>query len=126
MAPRLVTTLAVAAAVWLAVRPAVAAEYADGWTTTEVDHAVEGCTEALVQGAWANTKKDEGFDPEMPLSDEIRTQLKPQIEGFRGFCGCVVKEMARTVSRKAYASDEGDMSHRVDGIVKSGKCKAPK
>src|SRR5690242_2832906 len=66
-----------------------------GWTEANVKSASDDCTEALVQGMWENTKKDQGVDASKPLTDEIRKQLEPQIAPMRKLCTCAVREGAK-------------------------------
>jgi hypothetical protein len=106
--------------------PARAAdEYADGWTPAEIEAAVGVCTDELVEGAWANTKRDQGVDPAKPLTPEIRKRLAPQIEGFRKLCDCTVKASAKKYGREAYKRDADAVGRYAQELVKRGTCKGP-
>ena len=66
-----------------------------GWTPEALADASAGCTEGLVQGAWDNTKREQGVDPARPLTPEIRKQLAPQIAAMKKLCACAVREAAK-------------------------------
>ena len=100
-------------------------EYADGWTPKGIDEAVGACTEELVDGAWTNTKREQGVDPAKPLTPEIRAQLAPQIDGFRKLCDCTVKASAKKYGREAYKRDGEAVGRHAQELVKRGTCKPP-
>jgi hypothetical protein len=104
---------------------AFAGPYADGWTDEGVAQAVEVCTNELVQGAWNNTKKDQGIDADRPLTPEIRKQLAPQIEALRGLCDCTVKNAAKKFGAAAYHKDTDAVGRYAQDLVKKGTCKKP-
>jgi hypothetical protein len=94
-----------------------------GWTEANVKSASDDCTEALVQGMWDNTKKDQGVDASKPLTDEIRKQLEPQIAPMRKLCTCAVREGAK---RYTYAEAEAipaDLERAVAESISDGTCK---
>ena len=94
-----------------------------GWTEAAVKSASEDCTEALVQGMWENTKKDQGVDPSKPLTDDIRKELAPQIAPMRKLCACAVREGAK---RYKYAEAEAipaDLERAVSESIADGTCK---
>ena len=100
-------------------------EYADGWTPKALEEAVDACTNELVEGAWANTKRAQGVDPAKPMTPEIRKQLAPQIAGFRDLCSCTVKASAKKYGRKAYQTDADAVGRYAQDLVKRGTCKPP-
>ena len=100
-----------------------AGPYKAGWTTTDLDQATEGCTGELVQGAWANTKKDQHVDPDMEMTPEIRKQLEPQIKAMRGLCDCAVKEAAKKYDKTDANNPETELARFTADVIKSGKCK---
>lgn len=97
--------------------------YKDGWTPKALDEAVGACTDALVEGAWENTKREQGADPAMPLTPEIRKQLAPQIESFRGLCHCTVKATARKYGKTDFEKQPEAMERYAKELVTSGRCK---
>lgn len=104
---------------------AAAGPYADGWTEASVRDAIDSCTEQIVKGAWANTKKAQGVDPKMKMTPEIRKQLAPQIAKFRELCSCTVKEAAKKFSRKEYEADTNAVGTYAQELVKRGTCTPP-
>jgi hypothetical protein len=100
-----------------------AGEYADGWTPAGIDEAIKACTDELVDGAWANTKREQGIDPAKPMTAEIRAQLAPQIEGFRKLCDCTVKASAKKYGLEAYKRDHEAVGRYAQELVKRGTCK---
>jgi hypothetical protein len=118
-------TLPALAILLIAALPAAAAEYRDGWTPAAIDEAVGACTEALVQGAWENTKRSQGADPKLPLTPEIRKKLAPQIEGLERLCDCTVKETAKQHGRKDYENEPDTVERWAVDLVKRGVCKGP-
>jgi hypothetical protein len=110
-------TLAVASA-------AADAPKAPGWTADALKAESAACTEVLVKGAWENTKRDQGAEPAMEMTPEIRKQLAPQIAGMASLCECAVREAA-----KKFGPGDGDrldfQRYAID-TVQSGRCKLPK
>ena len=104
---------------------AFAGEYADGWTPEGIKQAVEACTNELVEGAWTNTKKDQGIDPDRPLTPELRKQLAPQLQAFHGLCDCTVKHTAKKFGSAAYHKDADAVGRYAQDLVKKGTCKRP-
>jgi len=104
---------------------AFAGAYADGWTDDGIKQAVEACTNELVESAWNNTKKDQGIDADRPLTPELRKQLAPQIEAFRGLCDCTVKNSAKKFGATAYHKDAAAVGRYAQDLVKKGTCKRP-
>jgi len=104
---------------------AAAGEYADGWTPDGIKQAVEACTNELVEGAWSNTKREQGIDGDRPLTPELRKQLAPQIEAFRGLCDCTVKHTAKKFGSAAYHKEADAVGRYAQELVKKGTCKRP-
>jgi hypothetical protein len=102
-----------------------AGEYADGWTSKGLEEAVGACTDELVDGAWMNTKREQGVDPAMTMTPEIRQQLAPQIAAFRKLCSCTVHETAKKYGRDAYRRDADAVGRYAQELVKRGTCKPP-
>src|SRR5262245_54696185 len=46
-----------------------------GWTTETLADATSSCSDTLIEGAWANTQREQGVDPARPMTAEIREQL---------------------------------------------------
>src|SRR5262245_51979632 len=67
----------------------------EGWTPELVGEASAECTEALVQGSWENTKREQGVDPSLKLTDDFRKQLAPEIAAMKKLCTCAVREGAK-------------------------------
>jgi len=103
----------------------IAGEYVDGWTPDGIEQLVEACTNELVEGVWNNTKKDQGIDADRPLTPELRKQLAPQIEAFRGLCDCTVKNSAKKFGATAYHKDAAAVGRYAQDLVKKGTCKRP-
>jgi hypothetical protein len=109
----------------LAALPAGAGEYRPGWTPTAIEEAATACTEALVQGAWENTKREQNVDPKKPLTPEIRKQLAPQIKALERLCDCTVKETAKKYGQEDYEKKPDEVQRYTLDLVKRGVCKAP-
>jgi hypothetical protein len=103
-----------------------AGKLAEGWTPDGVKEANKACTDALVDGAWENTKRDQNLDPKLEMSPEIREALKPQIAAFGKLCECTVGKLAEKYSRKAYENDDGSVEKYARELVEKGTCKLPK
>ena len=120
------STMTTTLLVGLLVGSAPAAEpYAEGWTKDSVNEAIDSCTEQIVKGAWANTKKAQGVDPKMKMTPEIRKQLAPQIAKFRELCKCTVTEAAKKFGRKKYETDPEAVGSYAQELVKNGTCTPP-
>ena len=104
---------------------APAGEYAEGWTPEGIKQAVEACTNELVEGAWANTKREQHIDADRPLTPELRKQLAPQIETFHGLCDCTVKNTAKKFGSAAYHKEPDAVGRYAQDLVKKGTCKRP-
>ena len=110
-----------------AATPADAAQAADqlkeGWTSEAVADASAQCTEALVQGAWENTKREQGVDPSLPLTDEFRKQLGSEIAAMKKLCACAVREGAKRYTRAEAEAIPADLERAVSESIAAGKCK---
>ena len=76
-----------------------------------------------MQGAWANTKREQGVDPEKPLTRDIRKQLEPQIAAMRKLCACAVREGAKRYDKAAAEKTPKDLDGFVAETIATGKCK---
>jgi hypothetical protein len=94
-----------------------------GWTPRALDDSTTACTEELVQGAWNNTKRDQGVDPAKPLTPEIREQLAPQIAAMKKLCACAVREGAKKYSAAEAKASPKDLDTLVADVVARGVCK---
>jgi hypothetical protein len=94
-----------------------------GWTEEAVKSASEECTEALVQGTWENTKREQGVDPSKPLTDEIRKELAPQIASLKKLCACAVREGAKRYTRAEAEAGPADLERAVSESIANGTCK---
>ncbi|MCW5891133.1 MAG: hypothetical protein KIT14_11360 [bacterium] len=99
---------------------------AEGWTPEAVKEANVACTDALVDGAWKNTKREQKLDETLALTPEIREQLAPQIKAFGKLCECTVRKMAEKFSRNDYEHDDGQVEKYARELVENGTCKLPK
>jgi hypothetical protein len=91
------------------------------WTAQELDTEVAACTEALVKGAWENTKRAQDIDPKAELTPEMRKQLAPQIAGLQKVCDCAVREAAKKFGQGD--SNRPEFQSFVVDSVTRGKCK---
>jgi hypothetical protein len=108
----------------LACAPVHAAdELKTGWTPEALSTASAACTEELVQGAWANTKKEQGVDAEQPLTPEIREQLAPQIAAMKKLCACAVRESAKRYTKAEADRAPKDLDRFVADVIGRGVCK---
>jgi hypothetical protein len=94
-----------------------------GWTPGALSTASASCTEELVQGAWANTKRAQGVDPDKPLTPEIREQLAPQIAAMQKLCGCAVREAAKRYTKAEADKAPKDLDRFVADVIGRGVCK---
>ncbi|HEV7731161.1 MAG TPA: hypothetical protein VGR62_03320 [Candidatus Binatia bacterium] len=98
----------------------------DGWTPKTLQQAVKACTDELVDGAWKNTKKDAGVNPDAPLTPEIRKEIQPQIDEFNKLCDCVVRKSAEKFEMTAYQKNGPEIDTYAVELIDKGTCKAPK
>lgn len=94
-----------------------------GWTPEALSTASVACTEELVQGAWANTKREQGVDADKPLTPEIREQLAPQIAAMKKLCGCAVREAAKRYTKAEADKAPKDLDRFVADVIARGVCK---
>lgn len=94
-----------------------------GWTEAAVQSATDDCTEALVQGTWENTKREQGVDPSKPLTEEIRKQLAPEIAQLRKLCACAVREGAKRHTFAEAEAGPADLERSVSESITNGTCK---
>lgn len=102
---------------------AVAGEPKAGWTPELLASETEDCTNALVEGAWENTKREQGADPSVPLTDEIRKQLEPQIASMRALCACAVRAGAERYTKAEADKTPADLDSFVTDTIAKGNCK---
>jgi hypothetical protein len=102
---------------------AKAAKLKEGWTEEKVKSASDDCTEALVQGMWENTKKDQGVEGPKPLTDAIRKELEPQIAPMRRLCACAVREGAKRYTYAEAEAGPADLERAVAESISDGTCK---
>jgi hypothetical protein len=94
-----------------------------GWTTEAVDGASAECTEALIQGTWENTKREQGIDPSKPFPDEMRKQLASEIAKMKKLCACAVREGAKRYTRAEAEAGPADLERAVSESIEKGVCK---
>jgi hypothetical protein len=114
-----------AAVTWMLLVTPTTGLGADGkkpvWSAEELDTEVAACTEALVKGAWENTKRAQDIDPKAELTPEIRKQLAPQIAAMQKVCDCAVREAAKKFGQGD--SGKPEFQRFVVDSVTRGKCK---
>ena len=107
--------------------PAVAAARADAvkddWTTKRIESETTECTEATVKDAWENTKREQGADPSLPLTPEIRKELAPQIAAMKKLCACAIREAAKRYTWAEAQATPGDLQNFIAETVSKGTCK---
>jgi hypothetical protein len=94
-----------------------------GWTPENLASETDDCTKTLVEGAWENTKRDQGADPALPMSDEIRKQLEPQIAAMKKVCACAVRAGAERYTKAEADRTPADLDTFVTGTIANGTCK---
>jgi hypothetical protein len=94
-----------------------------GWTPDALSTASAACTEELVQGAWANTRREQGVDADKPLTPEIREQLAPQIAAMKKLCACAVREAAKRYTKAEADRSPKDLDKFVADVIGRGVCK---
>lgn len=94
-----------------------------GWTEPALAKESADCTEQLVQGAWENTKRDQGADPSLPLTPEIRKQLAPQIAAMEKLCACAVRRGAERYTKAEADATPADLEQFVADTITKGTCK---
>jgi len=94
-----------------------------GWTPAALASASAECTEALVQGTWENTKREQGGDPSAPLTDDIRKKLAPEIASMKKLCACAVREGAKRYTKAEAEAGPADLEHAVSESISKGICR---
>jgi hypothetical protein len=102
---------------------AAAGELKAGWTPELLATETTECTEVLVAGAWENTKRDQGADPALAMTPEIRKQLEPQIESMKGLCACAVRAGAERYTKAEADKTPADLDTFVLETIDKGTCK---
>lgn len=94
-----------------------------GWTKKILDSEIADCTEATVKDAWENTKSQQGVDPSLPLTPEVRKQLEPQIAAMKKMCACAIREAAKRYTRAEAEATPSDLQQFIADTVAKGTCK---
>lgn len=117
--------LVVAAALLAPLVPSLArgGQLKNGWTAEALANETMECTEALVLGAWENTKREQGADPSLPLTKEIRDQLEPQIASMKKLCACAVRAGAEHYTKAEADTAPKDLDRFVADTIATGTCK---
>jgi len=102
---------------------AVAGELQAGWTSALLAAETDDCTKALVEGAWENTKREQGIDPAMPLTSEILKQLEPQIASMKSLCACAVRAGAERYTKTEADKTPADLDKFVADTIATGTCR---
>jgi hypothetical protein len=102
---------------------ACAGELKTGWTAESLVTETMECTESLVQGAWENTKREQGADPALPLTKETRDQLAPQITSMKKLCACAVRAGAERYTKAEADATPKDLERFVADTIAKGDCK---
>ena len=95
----------------------------DGWTSKRIESETTACTEATVKDAWENTKREQGADPSLPLTPEIRKELAPQIAAMKKLCACAIREAAKRYTWAEAQATPGDLQSFIAETVTKGTCK---
>jgi hypothetical protein len=98
-------------------------DFKAGWTKKLIDAETADCTEATVKDAWENTKSQQGADPSLPLTPEIRKQLEPQIAAMKKMCACAIREAAKRYTRAEAEATPSDLQQFIADTVAKGTCK---
>jgi hypothetical protein len=104
-------------------RGARAGELKPGWTANVLATETADCTKTLVQGAWDNTKREQGVDPGMPLTEEVMKELEPQIASMRKLCACAVRAGAEHYTKAEAERAPADLDRFVADTIAKGACK---
>jgi len=102
---------------------AVAGELKAGWTAQLLASETDDCTKALVEGAWENTKREQGVDPAMPLTSDILKQLEPQIASMKTLCACAVRAGAERYTKAEADRTPADLDKIVADTIATGTCR---
>jgi hypothetical protein len=102
---------------------APAGELKAGWTADGLASETIDCTKTLVQGAWENTKREQGVDPTMPLTEEVVKELEPQIASMKKLCACAVRTGAERYTKAEADHAPADLDRFVADTIAKGACK---
>ncbi len=94
-----------------------------GWTKKLLESETEDCTEATVKDAWENTKSQQGVDPSLPMTPEVRKQLEPQIAAMKKMCACAIREAAKRYTWAEAEATPSDLQQFIADTVAKGTCK---
>ena len=100
--------------------------YADGWTPASVGEAIGACGDALVQGAWRNTLREQHMPEDQVMTAEMRARLAPQIAGLRKVCDCTVRKTAARYGKHEWDTQRDAMDRYAVELVQKGTCPLPK
>jgi len=98
-------------------------DFKAGWTKKLIDSETADCTEATVKDAWENTKSQQGVDPSLPLTPEVRKKLAPQIAALKKMCACAIREAAKHYTRAEAETTPSDLQQFIADTVAKGTCK---
>ena len=104
-------------------RGARAGELKAGWTAEGLAIETADCTKTLVQGAWNNTKREQGVDPGMPLTEEVMKEIEPQIASMRKLCACAVRAGAEHYTKAEADRAPVDLDRFLADTIAKGACK---
>ena len=106
---------------------AFAADKADkvkeGWTRERLNEVSTECSDALVQGTWESTARDNGEDPSKPVSAEFRKKNAAEIARMKKLCACAVREGAKRHSRAEAEATPADFERAVSDAMGGETCK---
>lgn len=97
--------------------------FKEGWTKKLIESETKDCTEATVKDAWENTKSQQGVDPSLPLTPEVRKKLAPQIAALKKMCACAIREAAKRYTRAEADATPSDLQQFIADTVANGTCK---
>jgi hypothetical protein len=117
------STLAIVLVLGSAAPGRAGGELKPGWTAEVLATETVDCTKSLVQGAWANTKREQGADPNLPLTDEILKELEPQIASMKKLCACAVRAAAERYTKAEADKAPADLDRFVADTIAKGTCK---
>jgi len=115
--------LALLLTAFLSTLAAAEGDFKAGWTKKLLDSETEDCTEATVKAAWENTKRDQGVDPSLPLTPDVRKKLAPQIAAMKKLCACAIRAAAKRYTRAEAEATPSDLQQFIADTVANGTCK---
>ncbi len=95
-----------------------------GWTAEVLATETADCTKAQVQGAWEQTKREQGIAAGVALSEEMLKELEPQIAGMRLRCACAVRAGAERYSKAEADREPAAFDRFVAERIANGACKS--